>query len=150
MWQPGWEVSLGENGYIYGFPRWLSGKESTCRCRSLRRCGFNPWLGKTPWRKKWQPAPVFLPGESHGQKSLVAYSSSWDCKESDMTEWLNTHAHVDTCICMAESLCCSLETTGTLLIGYTPILYIRKLKTLKKRRRRNEQSQSATVNLLHL
>jgi len=38
------------------------------------RCGFYPWVGKIPWRRKWQPAVVFLPGESHGQRSLVGYS----------------------------------------------------------------------------
>ena len=55
-------------------PTWLSGKESACQCRSCRRCGFDPWVGKIPWKRKWQPAPVFLPGKSHGQKSLVGYS----------------------------------------------------------------------------
>ena len=54
------------------------GKESDCQCR---RCEFNPWVGKIPWRKKWQPTPVFLPGKSHGQRSLAGYSP-WDCKES--------------------------------------------------------------------
>ena len=44
------------------------GKESACQCR---RCEFDPWVGKIPWRRKWQPTPVFLPGESHGQRSLV-------------------------------------------------------------------------------
>jgi len=38
------------------------------------RLGFDPWVGKTPWRRAWQPTPVFLPGESHGQKGLVDYS----------------------------------------------------------------------------
>ena len=38
------------------------------------RPGFDPWVGKTPWRRKWQPTPVFLPGESRGQRSLVGYS----------------------------------------------------------------------------
>ena len=41
--------------------------------------------GKIPWRRKWQPTPVFLPGESHGQRSLVGYSS-WDCKQLDITK----------------------------------------------------------------
>ena len=41
--------------------------------------------GKIPWRRAWQPTPVFLPGESHGQRSLAGYSP-WGCKESDMTE----------------------------------------------------------------
>jgi len=63
-----------------GLPRWLSGKKSTCQCRRQRRCGFNPWVGKSPWRRKWQPAPVFLPGKFHGQRSLVGYSP-WGYKE---------------------------------------------------------------------
>ena len=60
----------------YGFPRWLSGKEFTWKCR---RCGFNPWVMKIPWRRKWQPTPVFLPAKSHGQRSLEGYSP-WGCK----------------------------------------------------------------------
>ena len=47
---------------------WFSGKESTCQCRRHR---FDPWVEKIPWRKKWQPIPVFLPGKSHGQRSLM-------------------------------------------------------------------------------
>ena len=58
------------------FPRWLSGNESTCQC-GRRGCG--PWVGKIPWRRKWQPTPVFLPGKSHGQRSLAGYSP-WDLK----------------------------------------------------------------------
>ena len=49
------------------------------------RCGFDPWVRKIPWRRKWQPTPVFLSGKSHGQRNLVGYSP-WGCKESDMTE----------------------------------------------------------------
>ena len=67
---------------ILGLPRWLSGKESTCQCR---RHGFSPWVGKIPWRRKWQLTAVFLPGESHGQRSLVGYSP-WSRTESDRTE----------------------------------------------------------------
>ena len=48
----------------------LSGKESACQGR---RCGFKPWVGKIPWKRKWQFTPVFLPGKSHGQTSLVDY-----------------------------------------------------------------------------
>ena len=50
----------------------------------VTRSGFNPWVGKIPWRRKWQPTPVFLPGESHGQRNLAGYSP-WGRKESDMT-----------------------------------------------------------------
>ena len=60
----------------------LSGKESACQCR---RRMFNPGMGRIPWRRKWQPTPVFLPGESHRQRSLAGYSP-WSCKESDTTE----------------------------------------------------------------
>ena len=57
-----------------GLPRWLRGEEFTCQCRKCRRCGLDPWVGKIPWRRKWQPTPVFLPEESHGQKNLADYS----------------------------------------------------------------------------
>ena len=70
-----------------GFPRWFSGKESTCR---YRRHEFDPWVRKIPWRRKWQPTPVFLTGKSHGQRSLVGYSPC-SYKESDTTEQLSQH-----------------------------------------------------------
>ena len=53
------------------------------------RPGFDPWVRKIPWRREWQPTPVFLPGESHGQRSRVGYRP-WGCKESETTERL-TH-----------------------------------------------------------
>ena len=71
---------------LHRHPRWLSRKEPSCQC-SL--CGFNPWVRNIPWRRKWQPTPVFLPGESHGQKSLAGYSP-WDRRECDTAEQL-TH-----------------------------------------------------------
>ena len=80
---------------IAGLPWWLSGKESSCQCRRFRRHGFNPWVGKVLWRRKWQPASVFLPEKSHGQRSLTGYSP-WGHKESDMTESVYTHTHTHT------------------------------------------------------
>ena len=74
-----------------GFPGGTSGKEPACQCRRHKRCGLEPWV-EIPWRRAWQPTPVFLPGESHGQGSLAG-CSSWGCKESDTTEQLNTHTH---------------------------------------------------------
>ena len=56
-------------------------------CLQCKRPGFNPWVGKIPWRRKWQPTPVFLPGKSHGQRSVTGYSS-WGRKEWAMTERL--------------------------------------------------------------
>ena len=55
--------------------------------------GFDPWVRKIPWRRAWQSTPVFLPGESHGQKSLVGYSL-WGPKESDTTKRLSTAQHM--------------------------------------------------------
>ena len=52
--------------------------------------GFNPWVGKIPWRRAWQPTAVFLPEESHGQRSMAGYSP-WGHKELDTTEWLNNN-----------------------------------------------------------
>ena len=51
---------------------------------AMQETGFDPWVGKILSRREWQPAPVFLPGEFHGQRSLVGYSP-WCHKESDMT-----------------------------------------------------------------
>ena len=78
---PDWRSVL----LILGFPGGTSGKESACQWRRHKRHGFDPWVRKIPWRRSWQPTPVFLPGESHGQGSLTSYSP-WSCKESDTTE----------------------------------------------------------------
>ena len=68
--------------HTYGLPWQISGKESTCQCR---RCGFDPWVGKIPWRRKWEPTPVFSLGKSHEQTILAGYSP-WGSQESD-TPW---------------------------------------------------------------
>ena len=57
-----------------GFPGGASGKEPTCQCRRQERPRFDPWVRKIPWSRKWQPIPIFLPGESQGQNSLAGYS----------------------------------------------------------------------------
>ena len=75
--------------HIWGFPSGANGEEFASQCR---RHGFDPWVGKTPWRRKWQSAPVFLPGKFHGQK-ILAGDSPQGCKELDMNEQLNTHIH---------------------------------------------------------
>ena len=64
-------------------PSWHNGKESA---HQRKRHGFNPWLGMIPWSRKWQLAPVFLPGKFHGQRSLVGHGVT----ELDMTEQLST------------------------------------------------------------
>ena len=72
-----------------GFPGGTSGKEPTYQCKRRKRHGFDPWVMKVPWKRAWQLTPVFLPGESHGQRSLVGYNPCGR-KESDTTESL-TH-----------------------------------------------------------
>ena len=59
------------------FPGGASGKEPDCQCRRHKRLEFDPWVRKIPWRRAWQPTPVFLPGESHGQGSLAGHGP-WD------------------------------------------------------------------------
>ena len=69
--------SVAPGTTLLGFP---GGKEPTCQCRRHKRHGFKPWIGKMPWRRAWQPTPVFLPGESRGQGSLAGYGP-WGSKE---------------------------------------------------------------------
>ena len=75
---------------LLGFPGGSEVKPSAWVCLQCGRPGFDPSVGKIPWRRKWQPNPVFLPGESHGRRSLVDYSQ-WGPKESDTTEQLHFH-----------------------------------------------------------
>ena len=63
---------------LRGFPGGTSGTEPACQCRRHKKCGFDSWVGKIPWRRTWQPTPVFLPRKSQGQRSLVGYSP-WCC-----------------------------------------------------------------------
>ena len=72
-------VQQGVYPLVWGFPGGLGVKVSAWNVRGL---------GSIPWRRKWQPTPVLLPGESHGGRSLVGYSP-WGRKESDLTEWLH-------------------------------------------------------------
>ena len=71
----------------WGFP---GGSDRKRTCLQCRRPEFNPWVGKIPWRREWQPTPVFLPVKSHGRRSLTGYSP-WDHKESDTTEGLTLY-----------------------------------------------------------
>ena len=73
----------------FNFPGGSVVKESACQCRRGRRDGFDPGVGKMPWRKRRQPVPLFLPGESQGQRSLAAV---YDHKEAGTAEWLRTAA----------------------------------------------------------
>ena len=88
------EFSSRENAYAKA-PRPIcgaSGKESACQSRRHKRGGFDPWVRKIPCWRKWQPTPVFLPGKSHGQRSLAGYSPP--SKESDTTERLSKKKNI--------------------------------------------------------
>ena len=90
----------------------LGGKESACQCRRLKRFRFNPCVRKIPWRKKWQPTPVFLPKKFHGLRSLAGYSP-WGHKEADTTE--HQHTHISICSCRRSPI--SLETFAEIFSG---------------------------------
>ena len=66
-------------------------------CLQRGRSGFDPWVGKIPWRRKWQPTPILLPGKLRGWRSLVGYSP-WDLKESDTTKQLHFKQNNKQCI----------------------------------------------------
>ena len=78
-------------GCIRGFPGGgsLVVRNLPAKAGDIKRCGFDLWVGKISWRRAWQLTPVFLPGESHGQRSLAGYSP-WGRKEPVTTEWLST------------------------------------------------------------
>ena len=92
-------------------PRWLSGEESTCQCRTLR---FDPWVRKIFWRSKWQPTPVFLSGKSYGQRSLEGYSprncKSWTQLDRNMyfpykdKPWLLTSLKLEMAECVFSTI----------------------------------------------
>ena len=82
---------------VHRLPRWPSGKESTCQ---FRRCEFDPWVRKIPWRRKWQPTRVFLPGDFLGQRSLTGYSP-WHHKKSDTAEQLNSNSSSAGCVAVS-------------------------------------------------
>ena len=81
-------------GWGLGFLGGASGRESACPQKTRRR-GFDPWVGKIPWRRKWHLTPVLVPGESHGQRSLAGYSP-WVHKESDTTQHTGAHSLLTT------------------------------------------------------
>ena len=91
-WNPNREHHILDNGMEQERERirWLSGKESGRQCK---RHGFDPWVGKIPWGRKWQPTPIFLPVKSHRQRSLAGCSPQGRGK-SDMTERACMHSYV--------------------------------------------------------
>ena len=74
-----------ESMFVSGFSLVFQMVKNLPAMQRHRRRGFSLWVGKIPWRREWQPTPVFLPGESYGQRSVAGYSP-WGCKELDTTE----------------------------------------------------------------
>ena len=109
VWSLGWEVpwrrkwqptpvllprkSHGQRSlvsWLGKLPRWLSCKECACQCKRLKRHRFNPWVRRILWKRAWHPIPVFLPGESHGQRSLVGLHSM-GLQSRTQLKWLSTY-----------------------------------------------------------
>ena len=74
-----------------GLPDGTSCKEPGCEYRRQKRDGFNPWVRKILWRREWQSTPIFLPGESQGQRGLVGISP-WDRKQLDTSEVFDSYS----------------------------------------------------------
>ena len=83
-------VYIYTHTHVWGFPGGSGGKAPTCNAGDV---GLIPGLGRFPWRREWQPTPVLLPGELHGQRRLGGYSL-WGHKELDTSEQV-THTHID-------------------------------------------------------
>ena len=98
LWAPHWAYLFKHNKLI--------GKEPACQCRRYKRCRFDPWVRKVPWRRKWQPAPLFLSGKSHGQRSLVGYihevakNQTW-LKQLNNNNYMYVYLYV--CVCVFNS-----------------------------------------------
>ena len=90
--------------YCQGLPWWLSCKESACNAGNARDVGSTPGAGRSPGERAWQPTPVFLPGESHGQRSLAGCSPRGH-KESDVTE-VTEHTCRHTTVRLSLLFCC--------------------------------------------
>ena len=71
-----------------GLHKWCGSKESVCQCRRCKRVGFDPRVRKTPWSRKWQPTPVFLPGKIKELGRLQSMGS-----QSDRHNWMTEHTH---------------------------------------------------------
>ena len=79
--------------FMIGFPGGTSSKESTCQCRRHKRCRFDPWVGKIPWSRKWQPALVSLPGKFHGQAVVHGVAKNWTWLSVCARVHTHTHTH---------------------------------------------------------
>ena len=105
---------LNSPGLHLGFPGSISGKDPACQYRRCKRWQFDPWVGKIPWRRAWPPPPLLLPGESHGQRSLVG-CSSWGCRVRH--DWNDLAQHTQ------SQLICTMSIIIALLWGFDKIMH---------------------------
>ena len=108
-------MPLGRGYAFLWLPSWLSSEETSCQCRRGRRHRFDSWVRKIPWRRNWEPTPVFLPGKCHGQRSQ-AVCSPWGCKQSDPTEQLSKRP------CLVKTQCGS--NTLSLLTHLLDVIFL--------------------------
>ena len=95
---------------LLGLPRGASGKESACQCRRHKRHRFDPWVGKIPWKMKWQPAPLFLPGKFHGQRATaLGATKSWTW----LSDWTHTHNSTAIVACPSAGLVKKFQLVST-------------------------------------
>ena len=98
-----WEGGSNGRGYMYiwGLPGGASGKGPACQCRRCKRCRFDPWVGKIPWRRARQPTPVFLPGESPWTEEPVGLQSMGSLRVGyDWSDLARTGVCVCVCVCV--------------------------------------------------
>ena len=106
------------------------------QCKRYRRCGFDPWVRKIPWRRAWQPTPVFLPGEFHRQRSLACYTVHRLAKS---LSWLSDWAHIHTNIILwapvlpSSSLHCRHSPAFHVLSSHTGLLSFPRTSQAKAR-----------------
>ena len=108
---------------LQDLPSGASGKEPNCPCSRGKRHEFVPWSRKLPWRREWLPTPVFLPGEYHGQRSLMGYSSQV-AKSWTLLKQLSTNTQIQRCLDPFSSLLATDEFQNSNLKIYFRKLYM--------------------------
>ena len=148
-----WEVKIevaSRTFIMWGFPGGPSGEEPACQYRRFKRHGFDPWVRKILCRRAWQPIPVFLPGESHGPRSLGGYGP-WGCTEADTTKVAehtqpNWYKQQMTAKVNLASLACIMDTWYLIPARKRSQIIKRKIKTINiKCSRSHKMNQSKSV-----
>ena len=110
---------------LLGFPGGTSGKEPTCQRRRRKRGRFAPWVRKSPWRRKWQPTPVFLPGESWTEEPGGYSAIGLQRAESFQSRLKRLSTHARTCVVALRFRCRITGCYGTLNTVHCAIQWVR-------------------------